>query len=265
MKIGIIIPAYNEKDRIAPTLEAYGKYFTEKSEVWPDLQYEILISINGTIDNTHSIVDAAIKKYPIISVIDYPEPGKGLSVKRGFDYFIRQGGYSYVGFVDSDMSTSPQEFSKLIIRCGISGCNVTANRYDKESKLTPAPGWKRTLASRTFNTIVRMMFPSIKMRDTQCGAKVFRVIDLETIVPLMECTNWGFDVELIYLLLKNGYDVKEIPTEWVSKDYSKVTLGGTSIKMLFSLFRLRLVNSPFKSFIRLYNKIPERYKFHHYV
>jgi dolichyl-phosphate beta-glucosyltransferase len=265
MRVGIIIPAYNEKDRISPTLEAYGKYFTDRSEIWNDTNFQILISINGTTDNTQQLVTEIMKKYPIISYINNPEPGKGLAVKRGFDHFLKQGDRDYIGFVDSDMSTTPEEYFKLILNCFISNKNVTANRYDKESKLTPPPGWKRTLMSRVFNAIVRIMFPSIQMRDTQCGAKVFLVRDLNIVVPLMECTNWGFDCELIYLLLKNNCRIVEFPTQWESKDYSKVTLGGTSLKMLFSLIRLRISNSPFKSFIKLYNRIPEKYKFHHYV
>lgn len=265
IKIGIIIPAHNEKLRIVPTLEAYGKFFTERSKLWLDMEFQILISINGTTDNTQELVEEAMKKYPIISYINNPDSGKGLAVTRGFNYFLKQKDINYIGFVDADMSTSAEEMFRLILHSYISNKNIIANRYDKESVLNPPPGFKRTLASRTFNFIVRSLFPSLIVRDSQCGCKIFIVEDLKSIVPSLTMTQWSFDVEILYLLKQNKRKFIEVPTTWISRDYSKVTLGGTSLKMLFSLFRLRLMHSPFKDFIRLYNKIPEHFKFHHYV
>jgi glycosyltransferase involved in cell wall biosynthesis len=265
MRCGIVIPAYKEENRIKPTLEEYGKFFTERSKIWLDTDFQILVSVNGPKDGTINIIKEMMIKYPIIRYIYTSENGKGNAVKLGFDYFIKEGTREYIGFVDADNSTDPNEYFKLFLRCFLLNKNIIANRYDKESILNPPPGIKRRLASRTFNFIVRSLFPSLNVRDSQCGAKVFLACDMKKVVSLLTMTQWAFDVELLLLLNKAKCKVIEVPTTWTSKDYSHITLGGTSLKMLFSLFRLRLVHSPFKGFIRLYNKIPERYKFHHYV
>ena len=265
MRCGIVIPAYKEENRIKPTLEEYGKFFTERSKIWLDTDFQILVSVNGPKDGTINIIKEMMIKYPIIRYIYTSENGKGNAVKLGFDYFIKEGTREYIGFVDADNSTDPNEYFKLFLRCFLLNKNVIANRYDKESILNPPPGLKRILTSRIFNFIVRSLFPSLHVRDSQCGAKIFLTEDINKVVPLLTMTQWSFDVELLYLLKKNGYKVIETSTTWSSKDQSKVTLGGTSLKMLFSLFRLRLMHSPFKGFIRLYNKIPESWKFHHYV
>jgi dolichyl-phosphate beta-glucosyltransferase len=265
IKVGIIIPAYNESLRIENTLKLYGEYFTEEMKKDSNMLYEILISINGTTDNTKELVEEAMEKYSLISFIENKDPGKGLAIKRGMDYFLNQKDVKYIGYVDADSSTPAKEYHNIIKQCILLNKNVSANRYDAKSKLVPSPGFKRTIASRTFNFIVRSLFPSIKMRDTQCGCKMFLVNDVRIVSPLLEITQWACDVEIVYILMKNKLSMVEIPTFWENKDYSHIKLGGSSLKMLFSLFRLRLVNSPFKSLIKLYNKIPERYKFHHQV
>jgi dolichyl-phosphate beta-glucosyltransferase len=265
MKCGIVIPAYKEENRIKTTLEEYGKFFSKQSKIPLTQIFQILISVNGPKDNTIAIIKEAMTKYPIINYIYTSESGKGLAVKLGFDYLLKQKDITHVCYADADMSTAPEELYKLIIKCSLSKANITANRYDPSSVLNPAPGIKRILASRIFNFIVRSMFPSIHIQDTQCGAKVFNVKDIETIMPTFETTNWAFDINILYALIKNNCKIIQVPTFWSSKDYSKVKLGGAAFKMILSLIRLRIVNSPFKGFMRLYNRIPEKLKFHHQV
>ena len=55
----------------------------------------------------------------------------------------------------------------------------------------------------------------------------------------------AFDINLLYSLKRAGYRVLEVPTEWTDKIGSKVALGRTSLTMLLSVIRIRLIYSPF--------------------
>lgn len=257
-KIGIIIPAYNEEKRIGKTLEEYSKYFGKKKNE----EYSILVVINNTKDDTENVVKNEIKKYKIISYINLKNGGKGYAVTEGFKYFIKKK-YNYIGFVDADLSTSPNEFNNLIINIK-DNCAIIGNRWSKKSKILKKQTYIRRIASRIFNLIVKLLF-FINYQDTQCGAKVFRTNELEKIVPKIFITQWAFDVNLLYLYKKQGLKVIEFPTVWEDKDFSKVNTIRTSAKMFFGILRLRLIYSPFKIIVKAYDLLPESFKLNHRI
>ena len=100
-------------------------------------------------------------------------------------------------------------------------------------------------------------------KDTQCGAKIFRRKVIEKIIPKITMSEWAFDVDLLYSLKREGIRIREVPTIWSDKEYSKLNLRKSGIQMLASLIRLRLIYSPFKFIIKVYDKIPEKFKIHH--
>ena len=95
------------------------------------------------------------------------------------------------------------------------------------------------------------------------GAKIFKRKAIEQVINELGITQWGFDVDLLYRLNRKRFKIKEVPTVWEDKEGSKLNLKRVPIRMFASVVRLRIVNSPFKGFIRLYNRIPEKLKFHH--
>ena len=97
-------------------------------------------------------------------------------------------------------------------------------------------------------------------RDTQCGAKLFKRKAIESVISNLSMSQWAFDVELLYHLRKKGFVIKEIPTRWSDKEYSKIHFAKAGPFMALSIVRLRLLNSPFKSFVKVYNKMFDYYK-----
>ena len=55
-KVLIIMPSRNEEKRIAKTLEAYAKYFTELKKN-RQLDWELLVVLNATTDNSAEVID----------------------------------------------------------------------------------------------------------------------------------------------------------------------------------------------------------------
>jgi hypothetical protein len=84
----------------------------------------------------------------------------------------------------------------------------------------------------------------MNIRDTQCGTKVMRREAVEKIHPSLRTADMAFDINLLYSLKHAGYRILEVPTEWTDKIGSKVTLGTTSLTMLLSAVRIRLIYWP---------------------
>jgi glycosyltransferase involved in cell wall biosynthesis len=240
MKISIIIPAYNEEKRIGDTLRAYGDFFN-KTKIKNKINYEILVIINNTKDKTEDVVKIARKKNKNIKYLNFKRGGKGFAIMEGFkDALKRQN--DFIGFVDADMATSPECFFKLVKNIKDYD-GIIASRHIEGSKINLS--LKRKIISFSFNLIVRVLF-FVNYKDTQCGAKLFRRTAIEKVLPLLGVTAWAFDVDLLYQTHKSGFKIKEWPTIWMEKTHSKIDLRKDSIKMLFAILQLRLLNSPMK-------------------
>ena len=114
---------------------------------------------------------------------------------------------------------------------------------------------KRKIFSHGFNFVIRSLL-FIPHRDTQCGAKIFTREALEEVVSLIHMTAWAFDINLLYLLEKKGFKIKETATIWEDKDGSNMDTIRDTIKMFSAVMRLRLINSPLRILVRGYNKLP---------
>lgn len=242
MKISIIIPAYNEEERIGNTLHTYHRFFNALKETQL-LDFELVVVLNGCVDNTLGVVQHIQSQLSNIYVINSVQPGKGLAIKLGFaDALTRSN--DWIGFVDADMATSPEEFYKLVInRNGYDG--VIASRYMPGAEVYPPRPWIKRWGSKIFyESLVRLLF-GISYYDFQCGAKVFNRPVIETITPHLTIKQWAFDVELLYLCKKNGFNVYEFPTVWYDQAGSKLRLGA-GLYMLGALIRLRLYYSPLR-------------------
>src|SRR3989344_3119850 len=204
MQLSIIIPAYNEEKRIGKTLDSYLKFFSKKLK-----NFEIIVVLNGCIDNTLNIVKNFIKKNKKIRYLDFKEAiGKGGAVLEGFK--VAKG--DLIGFVDADMATPPQAFYDLIKNIN-NYDGIIASRWMKGSKIGEKQPLLKRFGSRGFNLLVRILF-NLKFKDTQCGAKLFKKDLIKNILDDLKITRWAFDVNLLYSSKRKGYKIIEIPTEW---------------------------------------------------
>ena len=251
MKVSIIIPAYNEEKRIDKTLSAYSKYFDNLVKK-KELNYEIIVSINNTTDKTLEIVKKHKKKNKKIRYLNLKPGGKGFAVIKGFKDALKRKN-DLIGFVDADMATPPQAFHYLIKNIN-ENSGIIASRYHKHSVVHPKQTWKRIASSRMFNALVRIVL-FLPLRDTQCGAKLFKRKALERTLRTLTMSQWAFDVDLLYNMKKLGYSIKEAPTMWSDKSDSKINFLSAGPFMALGVIRLRLINSPLKFIVKAYDKI----------
>ena len=250
-KICIVIPAYNEEKRIGKTLESYSKHFLDLMKK-VHLNFRILVVINNTKDRTEEIVKGYKKRHREIDYLNLKKGGKGYAVVEGFKKALKDD-FDIIGFVDADMATPPQEYWKLIEN--LNNCDgVIADRYKRSSKIYPKPTMKRLIARKVFNIFARSIL-LLSFEDTQCGAKVFKRFPLESVISDLTMSQWAFDVDLLYSLKKKGFKIKSSPTIWTDKEYSKINFWKAGPWMALAIARLRLIHSPFKSFVRIYDKL----------
>jgi len=250
-KLSIVIPAYNEEKRIGNTLKEYSRFFDYLVKQ-KQIDYELLIVINNTKDRTEEIVKDYQKKNRKLRYLNFKQGGKGFAIIEGFkDCLTRDS--SLIGFVDADMATGPEEYWKLVQSIG-SRDGAIADRYLKESKVNPPPTTSRLFARKLFNFFIRSLL-FLSYGDTQCGAKIFRRNAVKSIILHLTMSQWAFDVDLLYSLKKNGFKIKSVPTVWTDKEYSKINFWQAGPRMALGVARLRILNSPFKRFIRIYDKL----------
>jgi glycosyltransferase involved in cell wall biosynthesis len=232
----LLIPAYNEEKRIEPVLRDYGRYFQQEYQG----KFQLVVVLNGCTDNTLGVVQRVAQDFPSVGWLDFKDPiNKGGALIEGLK-LAPMG--DLVGYVDADGATPPRAFLDLVRHIDGYDC-VIGSRWLPGAVLHQEQSGKRQFASRVFHFIVQLLF-WMNIRDTQCGAKLIRREAIEKIHPSLRIADMAFDINLLYSLKKAGYRILEVPTEWTDKVGSKVVLGNTSISMLLSVIRIRLMYWP---------------------
>lgn len=245
MKLSIVMPAYNEEKRLPPTLRNYAEFFGSRfgNEV------EIIVVVNGSRDRTEDVAREIAAKWPQVKVIVDPRKiGKGGAIMRGF----REATGDLVGFVDADGATQPPAYNDLVEKIGNADC-IIASRWIPGAIVSPKQPLKRRVASRIFNGLVKTLF-GVRINDTQCGAKLCKAAAAKAALPHLGLTRWAFDVDLLFQLHRLGYSITEIPTVWADIGGSQLQVGRASTEMFIAIIRLRMLYSPLKFIVDIYDR-----------
>jgi len=229
-RISVVIPAFNESEGIERTLSTVTKYLSD-SPYAP----EVIVVDDGSKDGTAEIVSRLAEQHPCVRLVKLgSNRGKGYAVRTG----VLEATGDYILFSDADLSTPIEELEKL--------CDEVRNGYDvaigsrglPESNLETRQSWLREHAGRTFNLLVRLtVLPGI--HDTQCGFKCFRRDAAAKILEQQTATGYEFDVELLCIARKLGYQIAEVPVTWRNRAESRVRFLRDSVRMFRGLLSLR--------------------------
>ena len=238
----LLVPAYNEEERIGPVLRRYAEFFRREYRG----QFEIVPVLNGCRDNTLGVVEAAAAEFPEIRALEYVNPiGKGGALIEGLKL---AGTGDLIGYVDADGATPPEAFLDLVRHCAEVDCAI-GSRWIPGAVIQQSQSFKRRLFSRCFHIFVELLF-HMHIKDTQCGAKVMRREAIESIHSALRIADVAFDINLLYSLKRNGFTIREVPTIWHDQLGSKIKLNKGALGILLSVVRLRLVYSPFYKMLR---------------
>jgi len=246
-RLVVLVPAYNEADRIEPTLRSYLTH-TKLNTV---CDMTVVPVLNGCKDTTREVVDAVAAQFPDkMSVLEDTRPiGKGGATIMGFKYPWNA---DYVGFTDADNSTTPDMYVRLIqtlidtpnLDCAIASRYIAGARV--QGKM-----FTRVVMSETFSAIVNILF-WLGIKDTQCGAKILTQEAVNTILPKLHLKNMAFDVNMLVALRHHHKSIQEVAIDWNDDTQSSLTGKAhiTSFFMLWSLVRMRISLSPLKGLYR---------------
>jgi dolichyl-phosphate beta-glucosyltransferase len=230
LSYSIIIPAYNESQRIAASLDKIIAYTTEQH--WLT---EILVVNDGSRDNTSDIVREYAKTHPQVRLIENPgNRGKGYTVRNG----MSQASGEIMLFTDADLSSPIEESRKLFAAIQAGADVAIGSRWLQAELQTERQPMHRQFFGRIFNLLLRIIL-GLKYKDTQCGFKAFTRKAAHSLFPRQRIERWGFDPELLFLSLKYGLTIAEVPVEWAHDDRSKINPVVDGFKMFTELLRIR--------------------------
>ena len=227
----MLIPAYNEQDRIVPTLERLAEYFATYPDTW-----KVYVISDGSSDNTNQVVEQFAKSNPNFALLAYsPNHGKGYAVRYGMlnvqaDYLL---------FSDADLAAPIEELTKLQAALTDQTSIAIGSRPLKESTLEIRQPWYREQLGRAFNKAVQLL--AVKgIDDTQCGFKIFRNDVAKDIFSRCKLDGFGFDFESLIIARDLGYKIAEVPIRWSHQEGSKVILLRDGPRMLRDLLKIRM-------------------------
>jgi len=168
-----------------------------------------------------------------LRLVQVERPGKGLAVRTGM--LAARGDYRFI--CDADLSMPIDQVSRFLPPAAQAADIAIASREVPGSARHDEPAY-RHLIGRAFNLLVRRLtIPEIQ--DTQCGFKCFRRAVAEDLFRVQRLDGWTFDVEILYVALRRGYRIIEIPIPWYYNPGSRVRVVRDSLTMFTDLFRIR--------------------------
>lgn len=229
-KYSIVIPAYNERARILATLESVVHCVREHR--W---SAEVIVVDDGSSDETAQIVRKFAESAPEVQLMQNPSNcGKGYSVRNGLVH--AQG--EIVMFTDADLS-APIEEAEMLFDAIARGADIAiGSRWLQTSRQTHRQPLYRQIFGRCFNAVTRLVM-NLPFADTQCGFKAFTRTAAQTVFQLQTIERWGFDPEILFIALKRGYHIREVPVSWAHDARSRISYLKDGLQMLKELAIVR--------------------------
>ncbi|MCO6449471.1 MAG: glycosyltransferase family 2 protein [Caldilineales bacterium] len=224
----MIIPAYNEESRLPESLD--------KILAWIDTvpyAVEVVVVENGSKDHTTEIAEGYARANQNVRVL-HSAKGKGAAVREG----MLKGRGDYLFICDSDLSMPITEVEKFLPP-QLQGYDVAIGSREAPGAVRYNEPPYRHLMGRVFNLIVRVLaVPGF--HDTQCGFKLFKREVAQDVFARQRITGWTFDVEALYLAIRRGAKVAEVPIHWYFDADSRVDPLHDTWQMFWDVIRIRI-------------------------
>ena len=240
--LSVVIPSYNESHNMERgVLEDVIGYLKKQDYSW-----EVILSDDGSTDSTVKKLHDFASKHKQVTVVENIHAGKAPTVKSGMLHATGE----WRLFTDFDQSSPLMEVEKLL-SWAKKGHDVVIGSREIEGALRDKEPFHRHMMGKVFNMVVQTLaVPGI--HDTQCGFKLFSAAATETLFNQLvvyggqeqrkDAFTGAFDVELLYLALKNGFKIKEVPISWAYNETKRVSPLKDSFRMFRDIVRIRLTS-----------------------
>ena len=226
----IVLPAYNESERIATTIEKISVFAAQHG--W---QTEIIVVNDGSTDDTAEVVRRCAMTCPGVRLLQNPgNRGKGYSVRHGM--LEAQG--EVLLFSDADLSSPIAEAEKLFAAIEAGADVAIGSRWLKTDLQLRRQPLHRQLLGRLFNLALRLTL-GLQFQDTQCGFKAFTRPAAHALFSLQKIERWGFDPELLYLAKRLHLRVDEVPVAWAHREGTRINPLRDGMRMVGEMLQIR--------------------------
>ena len=229
--LSIVVPAYNEEHRLPPTLARLSAYLASQP-----LRWEIVVVDDGSRDATCAVVESAMATIPNLRLVrQTPNRGKGAAVRLGM---LSARGQIRV-MSDADGSMSPDQLPRLLAPLIACTAEIAiGSRYAEGAKTDVKQPLYRVLWSRLANRVIqRSLVPGV--RDTQCGFKAFTAEAARALFELGRIDGWAFDLEILALARRRGFEIAEVGVEWKDDGRSRVNPLKDMLKVIKEAMTIR--------------------------
>jgi dolichyl-phosphate beta-glucosyltransferase len=227
--LSIIIPAYNEGERLPKTLPQVADFVVSQ-----DYSSEVIVVNNNSSDDTRAVATDIASDFPFICVLDELQQGKGAAVRAGM--LAASGEFLFMA--DADLSMPIGEVNKFLPP-ELNGFDVAiASREIAGAVRYNEPAY-RHMMGRLFNLVVKVLAVP-KLQDTQCGFKCFRRKAALDVLASQTITGWAFDVELLFIAQRRGHRIVEVPINWYYRANSRISPLRDAIDMVREVLRIRM-------------------------
>lgn len=239
--LAIVLPAYNEADRIGPALDELFEYLGSSGRRDLPARIDVLVVDDGSTDGTATLVagrpEASSDPSPngkTLKVMTVPHGGKGAAVRAG----MLAADAEMIVFADADMATPPDQLPLLVAALAdhdvALGSRIQPDRTDMRAT---QPGLRRFLG-KVFHLLASIWVAG-PVQDTQCGFKGFTKAAAHDLFARQRITSIVFDVELIYLARRRRYRLAIVPIRWYDKRGSRMSARpGLAIRVAWDLLRI---------------------------
>ena len=232
MKASLVIPAYNEANRIEACVRDVAAWARARPG---GFDWEVLLVDDGSADDTAQRARRFAKEESLdLKVLGYGENrGKGAAIRMG----VLASSGDPVLVSDTDLSTPLSEWVKLAERLPTHPVAI-GSRALQQDLVRKRQALYRVLLGRAGNKLIQLLaVPGIE--DTQCGFKLFRGDAARALFNEARVDRFAWDVEVLYLARRRGLAIAEVPVVWVNSPESKVRVVRDAVQTLWDVARIR--------------------------
>lgn len=241
MKYSIIIPAYNESDKIVRSLTQVTAFMREFAD-----EFNVYVVDDGSLDNTANLVTEFSKANPEVILIKIEHKGKAAAIITGM---LRADG-DLLYMCDADLATPITELKKMTVWLFDHDYDVVIASREGTGAVRIGEPYYRHFIGRVFNLLVQLT-ALWGISDSQCGFKLFKREVAKDVFNSLVVYGpnakkrkkpffGAFDVEVLFLAKKAGYKIKELPVTWHYVKTSRLNFFDNSYNMALDVLKIRL-------------------------